>query len=50
MWKKISAFISNNRRFIPLTATALLAFVAYGIGAILYPGMRDSSFPEHFPQ
>ena len=41
MWKKISAFISNNRRFIPLTATALLAFIAYGVGAILYPGMRD---------
>jgi len=41
MWKNISAFISNNRRFIPLTATALLAFIAYGVGAILYPGMRD---------
>ncbi len=41
MWKKLSTFISNNRRFIPITVTALLAFIAYGIGAIFYPGMRD---------
>jgi ribose/xylose/arabinose/galactoside ABC-type transport system permease subunit len=41
MMRKISALISNNQRFIPLTATAVLAFVAYGVGAILYPGMRD---------
>ncbi|MCX7683036.1 MAG: sugar ABC transporter permease YjfF [Anaerolineae bacterium] len=41
MLRKISALISRNQRFIPLIATAVLAFVAYGIGAILYPGMRD---------
>ncbi|HXV97700.1 MAG TPA: galactofuranose ABC transporter, permease protein YjfF [Anaerolineae bacterium] len=41
MMQKISAFISNNRRFIPLTATAVLFFVAYAIGAIFYEGMRD---------
>jgi len=41
MMQKISALISRNQRFIPLTATAVLAFVAYGIGAMLYPGMRD---------
>lgn len=41
MIRKISTFISNNRRFIPLTATAVLAFVAYGLGAVFYPGMRD---------
>ena len=41
MMRKIGALISNNQRFIPLTATAVLAFVAYGVGAILYPGMRD---------
>jgi ribose/xylose/arabinose/galactoside ABC-type transport system permease subunit len=41
MMRKIGTFISNNQRFIPLTATALLAFVAYGVGAILYPGMQD---------
>ena len=39
--QRISTFVSNNQRFIPLTATAMLAFVAYGVGAILYPGMRD---------
>ncbi len=41
MWQKIGAYISKNRRFIPLAATALLALVAYGVGAIFYPGMRD---------
>jgi ribose/xylose/arabinose/galactoside ABC-type transport system permease subunit len=39
--QRINTFVSNNQRFIPLMATAVLAFVAYGIGAILYPGMRD---------
>ncbi len=38
---KIAAFFTKYRRFIPLAATALLAFIAYMIGAILYPGMRD---------
>jgi simple sugar transport system permease protein len=42
MMRKIGTFISNNRRFIPLTATAVLTFVAYGVGAVLYPGMRDA--------
>jgi simple sugar transport system permease protein len=41
MMQKISVFIYNNRRFIPLTATAVLFFVAYAIGAIFYEGMRD---------
>ena len=41
MMQKISALISNNRRFIPFTATGVLAFVAYGVGAVLYEGMRD---------
>jgi ribose/xylose/arabinose/galactoside ABC-type transport system permease subunit len=39
--RRIGALVSTYQRFIPLTATALLAFAAYGIGAILYPGMRD---------
>jgi ribose/xylose/arabinose/galactoside ABC-type transport system permease subunit len=39
--QRISTLVSNNQRFIPLAATAMLAFVAYGVGAILYPGMRD---------
>ncbi|NMC80512.1 MAG: sugar ABC transporter permease YjfF [Chloroflexi bacterium] len=41
MMPKIRAFISRNQRFIPLGATATLAFIAYGVGAALYPGMRD---------
>ncbi|MGA9349346.1 MAG: galactofuranose ABC transporter, permease protein YjfF [Anaerolineae bacterium] len=40
--RKIGTLISNSRRFIPLTATAALTFVAYGVGAALYPGMRDA--------
>ena len=40
MMRKIGTLISNNQRFIPLTATAVLAFVAYGVGAAFYPGMR----------
>jgi simple sugar transport system permease protein len=39
--QNISAFVSNNRRFIPLVATAALGFVAYAFGATFYPGMRD---------
>ena len=41
MIRKFSALISNNQRFIPLTATALLALAAYVVGAAFYPGMRD---------
>jgi len=39
--RRIGAFFANNQRFIPLIATAVLAFVAYGVGMIIYPGMRD---------
>jgi simple sugar transport system permease protein len=39
--RRISTFVTSNQRFIPLAATIVLAFVAYGVGAILYPGMRD---------
>ncbi len=38
---KVTRFLARNRRFIPLAATALLATIAYIVGAILYPGMRD---------
>jgi simple sugar transport system permease protein len=38
---KITLFLTRYRRFIPLAATALLASIAYLVGAILYPGMRD---------
>ena len=41
MLRLIGNFISNNRKFIPLTATALLAFAAYGIGAYFFVGMRN---------
>ncbi len=39
--RRIATFVSNNQRFIPLAATAVLALVAYGVGAALYPAMRD---------
>jgi simple sugar transport system permease protein len=39
--QKTASLLANNQRFIPLLATALLAFAAYLFGAILYPGMRD---------
>lgn len=41
MKQRINALIAKNQRFIPLTVTAVLVFVAYGIGAVLYPGMRN---------
>lgn len=41
MLRLASNFISNNRRLLPLTATALLAFAAYGIGAYFFVGMRN---------
>lgn len=39
--QKLSAFLSKNRRFVPMTATAVLVIAAYTVGAILYPGMRN---------
>lgn len=41
MLQKAGTLISNNQRFIPLTATALLALVAYGLGAYFLDGMRN---------
>jgi simple sugar transport system permease protein len=41
MMKAISDFVTKNRRFIPIMATAVLVLVAYLIGAILSPGMRN---------
>jgi len=41
MLGKISVFATRNRRFIPITATAVLVVVAYAVGAMLYPGMRN---------
>ncbi len=41
MLRMANNFISNNRKFIPLVATAVLAFAAYGIGAYFFVGMRN---------
>jgi galactofuranose transport system permease protein len=38
---RIASLVSNNRRFLPLFATGLLAMVAYVVGAGFYDGMRD---------
>lgn len=47
MMHRINALIAKNQRFIPLTVTAVLVFVAYGIGAILYPAMRNPQVLFH---
>lgn len=41
MLQRLGDFISNNRRFIPISATALLVVLAYGIGAWNFEGMRN---------
>ncbi len=41
MQQRISNFFSTNRKFLPLMSTALLALVAYAIGAYLFAGMRN---------
>jgi ribose/xylose/arabinose/galactoside ABC-type transport system permease subunit len=41
MNRSLSSAIANNRRFIPVAATAILFFIAYSIGAGFYQGMRD---------
>lgn len=41
MLRKIEAFLLKNQRFLPVTATLLLFFIAYAAGAIAYPGMRN---------
>jgi ribose/xylose/arabinose/galactoside ABC-type transport system permease subunit len=41
MMQTLRAFVSRNQKFIPLTATAALGLLAYGAGAIFYPGMSD---------
>ena len=38
---KLSSFLSRNRKFIPLTATIMLFFAAYFVGAAFYDGMRE---------
>ncbi len=41
MKHKISVMISNNLRFLPVFATAVLFLIAYTVGAGFYKGMRD---------
>lgn len=41
MMQRVNNFISNNSKFIPLFATALLAVVAYGVGSFNFAGMRN---------
>ncbi len=41
MKDKLTAFLVKNRQYIPVAATALLAVLAYFVGAMLYPGMRN---------
>jgi ribose/xylose/arabinose/galactoside ABC-type transport system permease subunit len=38
---KLSNMLSNNRKFLPLTITILLFFMAYLVGAGFYDGMRE---------
>jgi ribose/xylose/arabinose/galactoside ABC-type transport system permease subunit len=40
--QRSSAFIARNRRLLPLSAAIVLFAIAYGMGAIYLPGMRDS--------
>ena len=41
MAQRINNFFSKNRHLLPLLSTAFLAFVAYGIGAYFFAGMRN---------
>jgi ribose/xylose/arabinose/galactoside ABC-type transport system permease subunit len=41
MMRKLGMILTRYQRFIPIAATAVLTLVAYGVGATLYPGMRD---------
>jgi simple sugar transport system permease protein len=42
MMQSLGTFVSKNRRLLPLSATIILFFIAYGLGAVYLPGMRDS--------
>lgn len=39
--KRVGAFLSRHRQFIPMMSTAFLALLAYGIGAYFFVGMRN---------
>ena len=42
MMQKLSIFLSKNRRLLPLSAAIVLFSIAYAVGAVYLPGMRDS--------
>ena len=41
MIRKLGTFVSNNQKFLPLTATIFLFFSVYAVGAFFYDGMRE---------
>jgi ribose/xylose/arabinose/galactoside ABC-type transport system permease subunit len=42
MMRRAGTFIARNRRLLPLSAAIVLFVIAYGIGTVYLPGMRDS--------
>ncbi len=42
MMQSLGTFVSRNRRLLPLSAAIILFFLAYAVGAIYLPGMRDT--------
>ncbi len=42
MRQNLGTFVSRNRRLLPLSATIILFFMAFAIGAAYLPGMRDT--------
>jgi len=42
MMQNLGTFVSRNRRLLPLSATIILFFLAYALGAAYLPGMRDT--------
>jgi galactofuranose transport system permease protein len=42
MMQSLSTFFTKNRRFLPLSATIILFFIAFAAGAAYLPGMRDT--------
>ncbi len=41
MMQKINKLISDNQKFLPLSATIILFFFVYITGAVFFPAMRD---------
>lgn len=42
MMQNVGIFVSRNRRLLPVSATIILFFAAYALGAVYLPGMRDA--------